>query len=119
MTAAELNAIASRMEYPGHWFAVFERDGNYLLQLRYYECDVDTGAMTEQHARKWYVSAHATESEVVRTALLACLISAEHRVREHFLYDGRRLFGPHISVAALGEVAPRVDRRPGFLETNH
>jgi hypothetical protein len=48
---------------------------------------------------------------------LKCLLtSAEHRIREHFLYRGERVFGPHYDVDALVELcrAKRFDyrRRP-------
>ncbi len=52
-------------------------------------------------------------SEVVQTALLCALTSAEHRVREHFLYKGERVFGPHFDIEGLYELAKarRLDYR--------
>lgn len=100
-TEAEIWAIVERILYPDHWFVLIPKGDGYLLQLRYLEPDVDTGKVEEQHARKWYVSPHATESEIVRTAFAACMMSAEHRVREHFHYKGKRVFGPHLEVAHL------------------
>jgi len=79
-------------------------DGLYI-QLRYVEVDVQTGDPGDQHGRKWYVSSHSTKSEVVQTVLKACLTSAEHMVREHFLYRGTQVFGPHLDVDQLFELA--------------
>jgi hypothetical protein len=41
------------------------------------------------------------------------MTSAEHRVREHFSYKGKRIFGPHIDVEKLLEMSPEFwgDRR--------
>lgn len=112
-TQEEIELIVDAVCYPGHWFVLLPNGNGYLLQLRYNEPDVDTGKMEEQHARKWYLSPHATESEIVRTAFAACMMSAEHRVREHFMYKGIRVFGPHVDVEALSEAIMhgREDRR--------
>lgn len=75
-------------------------DGFYL-QIRYMEPDIVSGIPELQSGRKWYVSSHATKSEVVQTVLKAALTSAEHIVREHFRYRGQNIFGPHFDVDAL------------------
>ncbi len=77
-------------------------DGFYV-QLRYDEPDIETGVMEEQHARKWYLSSFSCKSEVVQTILKACLTSAEHMIREHFIYRGARIYGPHFSVDKLAD----------------
>ncbi len=51
--------------------------------------------------RKWLLSQHMTEGEVVQTALMACLAAEEHEAREAFRYKGKALFGPHLAVEAL------------------
>lgn len=58
-----------------------------------------------QKGRKWYVSAHATKSELVQTALLAILTAIEHEVREEFTYRGHAIFGPHFHIDTLRELA--------------
>jgi len=74
---------------------------NLFIQLRYVEADIITGDPADQHGRKWYISSHSTKSEVVQTILKACLTSAEHMIREHFMYRGARVFGPHFDVDQL------------------
>ena len=66
-----------------------------------------------QYTRKWPLSQYMVKSEVVQTALKCVLTSVEHRVREHFLYKGERIFGPHFDVEALYELAKnrRLDYR--------
>ena len=75
-----------------------------LMSAVYSEPCVASGDPTVQRTRKWFISDHATESEIVQTALKCVLTSAEHRVREHFLYGGARLYGPHMNVHKLLEL---------------
>ena len=51
--------------------------------------------------RKWRISTHMTDSEIVQTALKAVLTAVEHEAREQFLYRGKAIFGPHLSVDRL------------------
>lgn len=102
-----LEEILSRIHFPGKAFRAGEQGDGWFLQIEYLEDDVVTGESAMQRGRKWYVSRHATESEVVQSALVACLASAEHQVREHFTYQPteddkpRAIFGPHFSSAVL------------------
>jgi hypothetical protein len=64
-----------------------------------------------QRGRKWYVSPYATVGEVVQTALKAVLTALEHEAREQFLFKGRAIFGPHLDVYALHEMAPQTVER--------
>jgi hypothetical protein len=108
MTSPELRSILQdvQCDLPGvRWVIHLSEMGEgFYVQLRYVERDVDTGELEEQHGRKWYVSTHATRSEVVQTVLKACLTSAEHMVREHFTYRGVRVFGPHLDIDQLAEL---------------
>lgn len=54
-----------------------------------------------QRGRKWFLSEHMTDSEVVQTALVAVLAATEHEAREDFRYRGAAIFGPHYDVEAL------------------
>ena len=69
-----------------------------LMSATYLEKDINTGVPEKQRTRKWFISEHATESEIVQTALKCILTSAEHSVRENFSYCGMPVFGPHINV---------------------
>lgn len=111
MNYNELCAIVRRVDYLDFIFNVGITGFGFYVQIGYDEVDVDTGKMAPQRGRKWYVSAHATPSEVVQTMLKAAITSAEHRVREHFLVDGARAFGPHIDVDELVTIANRRSKR--------
>lgn len=109
MTLTELRAIAAdiRCSVGGiDWGIRCDVMGDgFFVQLRYIEPDISTENPEDQHGRKWYVSSHSVESEVVQTILKAALTSAEHIVREHFTYKGERIFTPHWDIAALIELS--------------
>lgn len=51
--------------------------------------------------RKWAISRFMTETELVKTALMAVKVAAEHEMLENFKYKGLTIFDPHISVDDL------------------
>lgn len=87
-------------------------DGRVFIQLEHYRPDTFTGEMKWGGGGKSYLSPYMTVSEIVRRALGAAIAYEEHEVREEFKYKGVRIFGPHIDVEALVEVAERLDVRP-------
>lgn len=107
LTMNKLTKILDLVEYRDWNWRVFElKDkAGFLIQFHWEDVDIDTNAVTEQSSRKWYISRHATESEVVQTALKAALTAEEHEVRERFKYRGKRIFGPHIAVGARLDIA--------------
>lgn len=116
-----LAEVLERVVYAPKQFRYGYLGDGYFLQIVYMEDDVRTGEPQQQRGRKWYVSKHATESEVVQTALGAALASAEHQVREAFMYrptavdEPRRVYGPHFHAAALWAVCGQstsFDARP-------
>jgi len=92
MTSETFTAIRSSLGCPGY---VFEEGP---LGNGWYLCVVFETADGLQQGRKWYVSPHSTESEVVQTALKALLTAAEHEIRETFRYQGAAVFSPHFNV---------------------
>lgn len=113
MNRAEIDAIVRLTSFMDRSFRVMDKDDGWLVQVVYHEADVDTGKMAEQHARKWYVSSHATETEVVETLFAAVCRSMMHVVGEHFTYNGRRVYSPHFDIDARIDVCDdgRFDRR--------
>lgn len=82
------------------------------LQWHFRAACAKTGMVEKQGSRKWYLSPHMTESELVQTAFAAALQAEEHECREHFQYTGRRVFNPHIAIHALLSVCDVEDGRP-------
>lgn len=117
MDMARAVEIVGRITYrPGwevdvHWLDPGVTTRLYL-QVRFMDECSATGRVEEQRGRKWLLSEHMTESEVVQTALKAVLTAEEHEARERFKYNGRALYGPHKSVTGLARVATEVRLPP-------
>ncbi|HKS27788.1 MAG TPA: hypothetical protein VJS44_08210 [Pyrinomonadaceae bacterium] len=113
MTLEEAREIVSLIKFRNYIFEVLEKNGVMYLRARYLEADIITGEEEMQYTRKWQLSEHMVKSELVQTAFKCVLTSAEHTTREHFLYKGERVYGPHFDVDALYEIAKakRLDYR--------
>jgi len=76
-------------------------DGRVFIQCEYLApCSV-TGNETRWRGRKWYLSDHMTDDEVVKTSFAAFKATVDHEVMEGFLFDGQRVFNPHVDFRAL------------------
>lgn len=114
MTIDHVRDIVARIEFLDRKFEVMPKGDGFLLQLSYTEPDIHTGAPALQKARKWYISSHATETEIVETAYAACVRSMQHVVSEHFLYRRRRVYSPHFDIQGRIDLcdAEQFDARP-------
>jgi hypothetical protein len=81
------------------------------MQWRFKARCAKSGECAEQAGRKWYLSPHMTESELVLTAFKAALTAEEHECREQFSYRGHRILNPHVSVQALISICAVQDVR--------
>lgn len=63
------------------------------------------------NSRKWLLSVHMTETEIVNTAWLATKQAIMHELGENFLYSGKMVFNPHMAVKARQGVAEHIDVR--------
>lgn len=89
----------------------FGTGDHWYLQASMERTCVTTGKTGVGRGGKYYVSSFSTEAELVQKCLAACLAYAEHEVREHFHYRGKRPFNPHISLEALMSVCENLVRR--------
>lgn len=111
LTTTQMKEILAEVEYRD-WVLHVEEDAPIpYLQVRFVAPDVDDWEPSWQHGRKWWLSSYMTKSELVQTALKAVLTAEEHEARERFLYQGRRIFGPHINVDVLWEASEHHDVR--------
>jgi hypothetical protein len=85
--------------------------GRVYIQIVKWRRDVDTGEMGDGPGAKIYLSPHMTETEIVHAVFGAYKGWNEHESRETFEYKGKRVFGPHIDINAMIEVADRLDVR--------
>lgn len=101
---SDVQAILADVKFNEHEFLVEPTKDGFHLQICCEEEDVDTGVRCAQKGRKWHISHHASRSEIVQTAFKAVITWQEHEVREHFRYQGVRVFGPHFNVDRLAEL---------------
>ncbi len=111
-----LEEIRSNITLPDNFTLQIGHDdendpGRFYLQIRCWRMDVITKEMGHGYGGKAYLSPHATESELVQTAFGLYKGYLEHEARETFEWRGRRVFGPHMDVNAVWEIARRVDVR--------
>lgn len=106
--------IISGVKFMDRTFRLMAKGDGYLLQLSYYEADIETGKRALQKARKWYISPWMTETEIVETAFAACRRSMDHVLKEHFTYQGERVYSPHFDVQARLKMCKdkKFDSRP-------
>ena len=71
------------------------------LQVLFYDNDRITGEPELQRCRKWILSYHMVDSEVVRTAFKAIEAAMLHEVQEEFKYRGVRVYNPHLDLDEL------------------
>lgn len=96
----------------GEWDIVIKLDGDVpYIQVRHHRRDIVTGEMGWGAGGKYRLSEYATDSEIVQAVFGLFKAYEEHEVRENFEWRGRRIFGPHMDVRALHEIAHRTDAR--------
>jgi len=109
--------IVAQINYKPNFELLVNRDvsllgeGRVYLQVQCWRPDTFTGEMDYGRGGKIYLSPHMVDSEIVRKAFQALLGYEEHEAREFFMYKGKRVFGPHIDVDALVEIADRLETR--------
>ena len=119
MTVEQIEQIINDVQFElqaRYRFLVTLRGSAMLLYATYNEPDINTGVIELQTTRKWWISEHSTETEVVQTILKCVLTSTEHRTREAFIYKSKRCFGPHIDVAAHIVAADSADVREKLIK---
>lgn len=111
-----LGDILDDITLPENFSVVIGRDGEndpgrFYFQIKCWRMDVITKEMGHGYGGKAYLSPHATKSELVQTIFGLYKGYLEHEARETFEYRGRRVFGPHMDVDAVWDVARKVDVR--------
>lgn len=103
--------LLQRIEFRSTYFLsahVDQDSGGIYLQLEVQRPDAYTlepGFGIVQRTIPWGY----TDSQIVRCVFRMLLDYEEHETREAFRFDGKRIFGPHIDITALAEVAGRTE----------
>jgi hypothetical protein len=98
--------ILSIVTLPNNWdMLVDSSNGRVYMQIASPKgtCNY-SGEEFAWKGRKWFLSEHMTDGEVVQTALVACLAASEHEIREQFKYRGVSIFDPHYDIERLVEL---------------
>lgn len=72
-----------------------------FIQLEYYAKCTKTGKEDSWRGRKWYLSEHMTDDEIIKTCYCAFEAAVKHEIMEGFKVDGKILFNPHINFEEL------------------
>ena len=113
LTLTQVREIVSKCTFTPYGaqqydFRVTESSGRWYLQAHHSTLDMQTRKGKEEFStRKWLLSPHMTDSEIVQTVFKCCITSAEHEAREGFQYKGYSVFGPHYDVEALVDLCER------------
>ena len=105
VTLKYLEAVAETV-YFRDWEPKLQEKGDGFL----FFWEIPVGAK-KWNTRKWYISTHSCESEIIQTMLAAALAGVEHEGREDFKVNGKVLYGPHINHRALAVVAEDLEIR--------
>ena len=82
-----------------------------FVQITYESPCNKTGEVKEWHGRKWYLSEHMTEDEIIKTCFAAFKATVEHETMEAFKVDDIILFNPHINYEELLKISNKEIKR--------
>lgn len=88
-----------------------EVNGRIFIQLVYDAFCTKSGVLQEWHGRKWYLSDHMTEDEIVKTCYVAFESAVKHEIMEGFKVNGTILFNPHVDYKELLLISDKEVRR--------
>jgi hypothetical protein len=104
--ADRLVNLHNQLELPGSLDVVFKFDqrGYFYAQIVDLQGEDNvTGEPLVWHGRKWLLSPHKKDSEIVTTVFKALMTALEHEAREQFLYKGVAILNPHFNLEKLVE----------------
>lgn len=107
--ASRVDAILAQIKF-NKWKVLWYITGDiaYLQFAASERCNV-TGEAKDWTSRKWLLSKHMTEGEIVQTAFKAVMTAIEHETREQFTYMGQAIFDPHYDIRKLVELRASAD----------
>lgn len=89
--------LLDRITYRDWLLHLGEDDNRLWIQVQFYDkCNSGTGEQQLQKCRKWMLSRHMTDSEIIDTAYAAIERAVQHELREQFKVDDVSLYNPHI-----------------------
>lgn len=108
--SSRLEGLVGRCRFAGYEFEVSREESHTFVRIVCHNArNSRTGAPTRWAGRKWRLSKHMTDGEVVQTCFLAAMVALEHEAREQFTFDGVTVFDPHFDVHKLVELRNAAD----------
>lgn len=104
--ADRLVNLYNNLTLPGSLDVVFKFDtrGFFYAQIVDLEGEDNvTGEPLVWHGRKWFLSPHKKDNEIVTTVFKALMTALEHEVREQFLYKDVAILNPHFDLEKMVE----------------
>lgn len=103
-TLEKIKSIVSHVKYKDWQFVVGKKGDGFLIQVQFMGEDTDgSGKLELQKCRKWFVSQHSCDSEVVRSCFLAIRQAEEHELCERFHYKGHQVYNPHLDMDRMAD----------------
>ena len=109
LTLTDVKAVIADIRFKHYLFSVSSAEDDFYLQLHCDEIDIHSGNPSIQQGRQWHISRSASPSQIVQTAFKAVITWVEHDAREHFLYKGEQVFGPHFDIDRLVDLCKSPD----------
>lgn len=116
--ARDFKALFDQIQYKDNWELYLGWDagagGRHWMQIRFMAPCTYTGKIGPQHSRKYFLSPHMTDSEVISTVFKAIQYAEIHECQEQFKYKGHSIFSPHFDIEALVDLCKngKFDARP-------
>lgn len=115
-TIRTIRKILLSIEYKNWSIIATQKGDGFLLQVQFMGFDTDGSGKEElQKCRKWYISAHSCDAEIIRTCFLAIKQAEEHEICERFKYKGEQIYNPHIDPE---QMIPFIKTKPFQTRTN-
>lgn len=111
VTKEEVLGIIGQTSYLDWEFHLGDMGNGFYVQVQFEAEDSATGKVERQHCRKWYISKHMTETEIVDTLYKAVEAAVIHEMKENFKFKGRMIHNPHTSVGARYEACVQTEHR--------
>lgn len=91
----------------------FDKKGGdrLYIQVEYSADCTNTGVEQKWKGRKYYLSDHMTDDEIVKTCYVAFEQAVKHEVMEAFKVDNIILFNPHLNFEELLKISHKEVKR--------
>ena len=108
-TIESLKRLVNKCSY-GNWKILLRLDDDRpYVQIKFEDACAFSGVVEEQSCRKWMLSYHMCDSEVIQTVYAAIERAVIHEAKEKFKFENKTIFNPHRSVYSLLDICTKED----------